>query len=440
MPLGSRTETDSALCGSSAVTGTSPERSQASGLKTRTGTPSLVRVSILDWMVSSALCGGFVAGPADAVVIALRFLIDDADAGAGGEVVELVEEHLLPGVGEFGGGIVAALQPGERRIFLRVEQPLFALAHVALVVGLGGEDAAVVFEIELVLPGGDGHFAGGWSGQLVLALGHDDVVPGGRVGVDLFFDRGEVGLRDAELVFGHDFVGVAPVIALVEDGAGRAAAVVADAVEVHHVGHAGRAFARDGEVSGEADRVEIVVGVVMREVGEHLAAVGRFPPEELEGELVGVVPGHLLGDEVVESGALVDLRELPVVAEGVGVPADAGGDAVEVLEGGLADEQLADERFAVGHVEVGLDPHAADDLPAALGDALLDLGVEGWIFVGHPLVVLRGGLGVGVVRILVHQLRGGAEGALDDVDGLRPRPEPRGIDVGVAGEVKGRLA
>ena len=46
-----------------------------------------------------------------------------------------------------------------------------------------------------------------------------------------------------------------------------------------------------------------------------LRAVGRLPPEEAEGELVGVVPVHLLGDEVVEAGALVDLRELPVVAE-----------------------------------------------------------------------------------------------------------------------------
>ena len=56
---------------------------------------------------------GFVAGPADAVVVALRFLIDDADAGAGGEVVELVEEHLFPRVGELGGGIVAG--PAARR-------------------------------------------------------------------------------------------------------------------------------------------------------------------------------------------------------------------------------------------------------------------------------------------------------------------------------------
>ncbi len=198
-------------------------------------------------------------------------------------------------------------------------------------------------------------------------------------------------------------------------------------------GERSRATARSAE---RRIGVEIVVGVVMREVGEHLAAVGRFPPEELEGELVGVVPGHFLGDEVVESGALVDLRQLPVVAEGVGVPADAGGHSVEVFEGRLADEQLANERFAVGHVEVGLDPHAADDLPTALGEALLDLGIQGWIFVGHPLVVLRGGLGVGVVRIFVHQLGGGAKSALDDVDGFGPWPEPRGVDVGVAGEVK----
>ena len=164
-----------------------------------------------------------------------------------------------------------------------------------------------------------------------------------------------------------------------------------------------------------------------------------MPPEEAEGELVGVVPVHLLSDEVVHAGALVDLRELPVVAEGVGVPADAGGDSVLLVEVALADEELADEGFAVGEVEVGLDPHAADDLPATLFDALADLVVHLRIFFGYPGGVLGGGLGVGVAGVLVHELERGGEGALDYVDGFAARPEPGGVDVGVASEVDAGL-
>jgi hypothetical protein len=49
---------------------------------------------------------------------------------------------------------------------------------------------------------------------------------------------------------------------------------------------------------------------------------------------------------------------------------------------------------------------------------------------------LGGGLGVGVVGVLVHELEGGGEGAVDDVDGFGAGPEPGGVDVGVAGEVE----
>src|SRR5262249_1995774 len=93
---------------------------------------------------------------------------------------------------------------------------------------------------------------------------------------------------------------------------------------------------------------------------------GSLPPEDLVGELVGVVPVELLGDEVIDPRFLVDLRQLPVVSERIGVPADAHVLAEARPKVALADEQLAHDRFAVGHVEIGLDPHAADDLPAAL--------------------------------------------------------------------------
>ena len=142
---------------------------------------------------------------------------------------------------------------------------------------------------------------------------------------------------------------------------------------------------------------------------------------------------HLLRDEIVESAAFVDLRKLPVITEGIWIPADACGNAILLLEVALANKELADERLATGKIEVRLDPHATDDLPATLLDALLDLLVELRILVGHPGAVLGGGLGKGVVGIFVHQLERRGECAADNVDRLAPRPEPCGIDVRVAG-------
>ena len=178
----------------------------------------------------------FAGGPADYVVILLSIFVDDADAGACGEVVELVEEDFFPVFGEFVAGVGFAVEPGEGGPFFGVEDLFFAFAHVALVVGLGGHDTAVEFEIELAFPGGDGDFAGN-SGRGGVALGDRGVVPFLAFGVDLRFDGGEEGLGEAELHFGVDGVGGvgggwcarlrSPVEAFVEDGAGGAAAVVA---------------------------------------------------------------------------------------------------------------------------------------------------------------------------------------------------------------------
>src|ERR1039458_5723303 len=50
--------------------------------------------------------------PADYVVIFLRITIDDADAGAGGQVVELIEQDFLPVFRNLGGGIILAVEIG----------------------------------------------------------------------------------------------------------------------------------------------------------------------------------------------------------------------------------------------------------------------------------------------------------------------------------------
>ena len=44
-------------------------------------------------------------------VVLLRVFVDDADAGAGGEVVELVEGDFFPVFGELVGGVGTAVEP-----------------------------------------------------------------------------------------------------------------------------------------------------------------------------------------------------------------------------------------------------------------------------------------------------------------------------------------
>ncbi len=227
-------------------------------------------------------------------------------------------------------------------------------------------------------------------------------------------------------------------LALIQHGARRPTAMVADTVEVQHARHPWRTCARLGEARAEACRIEVGIGIVVREVGQHLAAVRRLPPEELQRQLVCVVPMHLLRDEVVDAGTLIDLRQLPVVAEGVRVPADLGRDAVELLELGLTDKQLAHLALAIGQVQVGLNPHATHDFPAAFLYALRDLVVQHGVFVGHPIAVRSGGLRERIGRILAHQLRRAGEGTLHHVDRLGRRPEPGGIDMRVAREVEVR--
>ena len=81
------------------------ERGQARELKTMTGG---ARFDVGVDCGGECLEGGFgdlAVGVEDFGVVALGVLVDDGDAGAGGEVVELVEGDLLPGFGDLGGWV-----------------------------------------------------------------------------------------------------------------------------------------------------------------------------------------------------------------------------------------------------------------------------------------------------------------------------------------------
>ena len=290
------------------------------------------------------------------------------------------------------------------------------LAVVALDVVLVGQRAAMVLQVKLAAVHG--------------RIGHG--------GVQLFHEVAHA----HELRPGHAFhvgqaAGHLDLLKL------RAAAAVAKAVADHL--HLAQALVLD-HVAPAVFRIHEVgqglgAGEVMGlgEVGEHLRAVQARPGEGIVGEVRGVVPGHLGGDEVVHAALLHDLGDGGGVAEGIRQPEGVGGIA-EVLAGeALAPEKLADHALAAGDVAVALHVHRAVGLVAALQHLGADAPEELRIMLEQHFAVEGAGLHEAVLGILLHQgeLVGIGAGAL--LDRLAHMPEPGGIHVAVAHEArKGR--
>src|SRR5450432_1969811 len=90
---------------------------------------------------------------------------------------------------------------------------------------------------------------------------------------------------------------------------------------MQHLGRARVAFSSHIDIGRNADRIDFV-HIVVREVSENSAPIWGLPPEQLQRQWVGVVPRHLLRYEIIDSRLLVDLGQLPVVAERIRIPSD----------------------------------------------------------------------------------------------------------------------
>ena len=330
------------------------------------------------------------------------------DGRSAERVVELVEQDLLPGPNELGSRIA------QRRHRARDDRPRLggrerALrpAHPALHARMRGVTAdGVVLEIAV------------HDGDRSVRFEHR-VEESARRAVDEAWHRaGPVELADA-----------------VEIRTGRAAAMVSDAVERHHLGPP------DGELGDRL--VEVVAEVLVRGAvlvrqteGEDSRATRRFPPEHRcrKPELVRTGSHE---DIAVHAAPAQDLGKHRVVPERIDVVADRRNPAELLEEVALGDQRLADKGFAARDVAIGLDPPAADELPAALGDAFPDLLEHPGIDLLDPFVVRRRVAGEDELRVLVHPVQGGPEGRADLLVALLPLPQPDRIDVRVADQVEG---
>ncbi len=304
-------------------------------------------------------------------------------------------------------------------------QSELGLAVGALAAALGGVGAAVILQVQLAVPGGQVGAAGG----LQVA----EEVAGGAL----------AGLRQAREARHRPQV--------LQHLAGRAAATVAVAEGHEHValsflllevlpGVQGR-FRVGGRVISAGPDGRAAVLRRGAEMGQHAGAVQPLPPERVIGHAVVLVPAQLDGEEVVQAGLLDELRQRPGVAEDIRQPQHGRLRVrAEVLAEIAAPQQkLARQRLRAAQVAVGLNPHAADGLPAPLRHPRADRLEELWMILADVLVELGLALGEVVLGELLHQAQGGVEGARGFAAGLVEGPQPGHVDVGVAGGGHGHI-
>ena len=92
-------------------------------------------------------CCHLIRSPAHLVIVFLCFSIDTPDPRSCSQIVEVIEEHVLPGTCQFISRIGLPVEPGKRSILLRIQNPLFTVSHIALVISLRRKYSAMIFEI-----------------------------------------------------------------------------------------------------------------------------------------------------------------------------------------------------------------------------------------------------------------------------------------------------
>ena len=315
--------------------------------------------------------------------------------------MELVEQHALPALGEAARILApAAGQHGHGAERLAVVQMVLAVAVGLLDAALRGVAAG---EDEVVFVRLDG------QQRLMLCQPVKELAHPAEE--DLGHQRPGLHIQDP--------LDIAP---------GRAAAVVAHAVDLHGgIGVVLRAPARQERGHVVGDRAEIPARLA---ADQNLVARGRAPAV---GALAVVAAAVIV---VADAALPQQLRDGRGVAEGIRLKIERERVRRKIQQSGQilpAVEQVPEHGFGPGHVLVVLDPGGGRDLPAALADAAADGLQHGRRVFLDDLIRGRLRLGVDVVRVLLHEIEHGLEGVDDDADGLVRAPLPVHVDVGVRG-------
>ncbi len=289
------------------------------------------------------LAGGGAGLVQDLLKMGVGLGVHPLNGGSGEDVVELLEQQQFPGLVHPGVGVLVAPGQGQAAPDLGLPKGQFAFAVALFDLGLGGEDPPVGGEIQLAHVG----------------------VPGAALLLHLLkeLDRGGV------LHPGHALQVAGPLHILDVGAAGAAPAVAIAVGQKEGI----QAALLHPVLPDAADLLGVgAVGVAGGQEGIHLRAVGPLPGEVVVGELVALVvgPENLLRNQILNPAAVEDLRQRGRVTKAVRQPQQLAVYAQFLLVEALAVHNLADQRFAAGHVGVGLRPHRALGNPAAVADGL----------------------------------------------------------------------
>ena len=166
---------------------------------------------------------------------------------------------------------------------------------------------------------------------------------------------------------------------------------------------------------------------------EQLGAAPASPTKQTMGEGIGGIPGQLVGAEPVHTGLLGHRRQPGSEAEAVRQPGEVMTPfRKHAAAVGLSQCELLPKRSRAHQNAIRLHPGAIDRLPTPrlagaadlfkqIGPMSFDPGVERW-------------RGMGKVKLwpAFHQLQRRAEGPLRGLPGVRHRPQPGQIEMGMA--------
>ncbi len=240
-------------------------------------------------------------------VLFLRHLVDLMDGGAGQNVMELVDQGLLPHVIQLLHGI-CQLVLGQHRQQLQIHESQLRLAVGALVASHGGKGSPMVLEIQLTLPDRKPPIVLHSFLQFVK-IGSGKLLPyrGNALHALLHTDGG------------------------LQHFSGRAAAAVAVAVRdqnvvvdilvlvAHPAAHNGIGM-QHPVVGGEEIGHRLSYPQSGDQVGQNLRPVDAPPHHGIVGHLVELVPCQLRGHKVINTAFFHDLRQRSRVSEHVRQP------------------------------------------------------------------------------------------------------------------------
>jgi hypothetical protein len=240
------------------------------------------------------------------------------------------------------------------------------------------------------------------------------------------------GNNDAGL--GYTKGSAVPVI--IELPATRPAAVIAQAVKAADILRRELFVLREVAVEAAKDLVVLrAVPAERRPVGEDARATRALPPKRGMCQRHVLFLGPRVG-KIFHPRRREDLRIARAVAKGIRRPRRFWHAAERPAKVGLRHGELARQRLGRGQIRVRLDERAADHVPPAFSDELLDPREALRVLALEVLINQRLAPHERHLRVFLHQVEDGADRRDALVEPLAPIPKPDRIQMGVPQQMK----